>query len=93
MLQSELKSKLLKEKTRVSKENKTFWDKIKNQPNTYRKMICKNIKYSISGHDDTGAFGMCWHCDKCGRSGCNYDKNSIRRKDIFIEEKCDLKEG
>lgn len=92
MKQSEYKKKLEKEQERKLEESNKFWADFNKKPKVYKNMVCKNIKYSFGGHDGN-VFGMCWHCDKCGRSGVNYEKNSIRKIDSFIEEKCNLEEG
>lgn len=94
MKKSELKEKIRKEKEeRLKIYNES--QKRMQGPQVYKNMACPFIKNAIGftcGHDDNGAFGQIWNCSECGRSGTNYDKNSIRKIDTLIEEKCDLED-
>lgn len=93
MKQSEFK-KQLEEKLRVQREeSKEFWANLNAKAKTYKNMVCENLQYNIGGYVENGVFGMCWICDKCGRSGVNYKKDSLREIDSLIEEKCDLEVG
>jgi len=91
MRQSEFKKNLELEQQEKTKESNRFWSNLAKKPHTYKNMICKNIKYTFGGIENTGVHGMCWYCDKCGRSGCNYQ--NLRKIDKLIEEVCDLEEG
>lgn len=94
MKKSELKEKLRKE----SKERFLIYENFQKRmqgPHVYKNMICPNIKNALGftcGHDLRGVFGQIWNCSECGRSGTNYDKNSLRKIDTLIEEKCDLED-
>lgn len=92
MKKSELKAKIEKESRIAKEKNDKFWAEMKKKPRTYKFTSCKSLKYSIGGIDPDGAHQVCWHCSECGRSGVNTHKESIRKIDKFIEEKCNLED-
>ena len=93
MKQSEFKKQLEEKERRDGEACKKFWQEFNEKPKIYTNMICENITYNIGGRDTNGAFGMCWYCPNCGRRGINTQKDSLRKIDSLIEEKCDLEVG
>jgi hypothetical protein len=55
-------------------------------PITYYRLNCKTKQYA------TGGCQSCWHCNECGRAGCD-NLYWLRREDKIETIQCDLEEG